>query len=311
MSEAAPAIVSIGECMIELSMSGDQCRRGYGGDTLNTALYLARLGERVAFMTALGDDPYSAGMRAGWQAEGIDTAMVLTAPGELPGIYTIHADADGERSFHYWRDRSAVRRMPHLPGYADLLAIAGEADILYLTGITLALFGDAERATLMAAIDKVLARGAIFAFDPNYRARLWPSAEAARCVIDAFGGRASILLPSLQDEQLLHGAEISAPKVIARWKARGAGEVVVKLGADGCMLTGGAIVAPDDTPIAIDTTGAGDSFNAGYLAARRQGQSPREAARLANRLAGRVVGQHGAIIDVAAMADLIPVPAHG
>jgi 2-dehydro-3-deoxygluconokinase len=93
-------IACIGECMIELTqVSEGQLARGYGGDTLNTAVYLARLGSYVDYISALGDDPWSDEMIAGWRAEGVGTDHVARVSGKLPGLYMIETGADGERRF--------------------------------------------------------------------------------------------------------------------------------------------------------------------------------------------------------------------
>ena len=86
-------VACIGECMIELKQAeGGLYSRGYGGDTLNTAVYLARLGVEVDYITALGDDPMSDEMIAGWAAEGVGTSRVARLHGKLPGIYMIKTD---------------------------------------------------------------------------------------------------------------------------------------------------------------------------------------------------------------------------
>jgi len=109
-------VACIGECMIELKQAeGGLCSRGFGGDTLNTAVYLARLGAGVDYITALGDDVLSDEMIAGWAAEGVGTQRVLRLPGKLPGLYMIQTDAKGERRFFHWRDSAAARSLMDLP----------------------------------------------------------------------------------------------------------------------------------------------------------------------------------------------------
>src|SRR4051812_47840529 len=136
-------IAAIGECMIELSeRRGDQCRIGFGGDTLNTAIYLARLGAPVDYVTALGDDGYSDRMLAAWRAEGVGTAQVLRLPGRLPGLYAIETDAAGERRFYYWRDQAPARALFSLPQTPDLVAALAGYDLIYLSGISLSLYGE-------------------------------------------------------------------------------------------------------------------------------------------------------------------------
>src|SRR3954447_7034899 len=95
--------------MIELrEMADGRFSRGYGGDTLNTAVYLARLGVAVDYVTALGDDLWSDEMLAGWAAEGVGTGQVARLPGRVPGLYIIQTDAHGERRFSYWRDSGVL-----------------------------------------------------------------------------------------------------------------------------------------------------------------------------------------------------------
>ncbi len=110
-------VASIGECMIELRERPDgRLDRSFGGDTLNTAVYLARLGVAVDYVTALGDDPWSDEMVAAWAREGVGTGLARRVPGRLPGLYIIQTDPSGERSFLYWRDSAAARMLfdpPH------------------------------------------------------------------------------------------------------------------------------------------------------------------------------------------------------
>jgi 2-dehydro-3-deoxygluconokinase len=304
-----PGIVSIGECMIEFSRTtaqGEVWLQRYGGDTLNTAVYLSRLGEAVAYLTALGDDPYSAQMRQGWAAEGIDTTLVLTDSDRLPGLYMIQTNVQGERSFHYWRQNSAVRALFDCDGVEQALRRAEEAGLLYLTGITLSLFDQAGRSRLIDLCRKVRARGGKIAFDPNYRARGWAAPEHAREAFAAVASHVDFALPTFEDEAELHG-DRSPEDCLRRWVGWGAAEVVVKLGAEGALAGGpsGAVAVqtePDRWP--RDTTGAGDGFNAAYLVARRRGETPAAAAGRGNQLAGAVVKHTGALIPRHAMPDM-------
>ncbi len=300
-------LVAVGECMLELRAEGDHWRLGHGGDTFNTAVYLARLGEDVAYLTALGDDPFSATMRTAWQAEGLRLDLVLTAPHRLPGLYAIQTDPAGERSFHYWRDQAAVRDLFALPGCAAALDAAAGAQLLYISGITLALFDAAGRAALGTLARRVRDAGGDVVFDPNYRAKIWPSPIAARQAIAAIAPLVTIVLPTFDDEAVLHGdADPGATQ--ARWHAAGVREIIVKLGAAGCMLSDGSVIAPTAPVTPVDTTGAGDAFNAAYLAARRRGGTVADAAAFGNLLAGRVIGWRGAILPREQMPDFAVHP---
>ncbi len=287
-------IVVIGEGMLELVQKGESWQLGHGGDTLNTAIHLARAGHDVAYLTALGSDPLSTDLKARWAAEGLDTALVLEHPSASTGLYAISTDAAGERSFAYWRGSSAARQMFALPGIEAALAAAQRADLIAYSLITLAILPSDAREQLFALCRRVRARGGKIAFDGNYRPRLWASTDEARNARDAAIACADIGLPTLEDESLLSGAA-DADEVAGHWTGLGCGETLVKLGASGCRLPDGAILPPPDVLSPVDTSGAGDAFNGGYLAARMNGASVEQAARAGHTLAGWCVMRAGAI----------------
>jgi 2-dehydro-3-deoxygluconokinase len=294
-------IACIGECMIELTQGcGSELSRGYGGDTLNTAVYLARLGARVDYVTALGDDPFSDEMVAGWQSEGIGTSRVVRVTGKLPGLYAIRTSEDGERSFYYWRDHAAARMLLDLPETDELLTVLADYDLIYLSGITLSLYNDAGRERLVAALRRAQQGKTRIAFDTNFRGRGWPRIEAAQRAYDDMLGVADIVLASTEDLTPLYGKQAEAG-FVDRLKA---GEVVLKLDEPACIVRANGIeqrVEAEPVLQVVDTTAAGDSFAAAYLAARLAGCAPVEAARAGHRLAGVVVGHRGAIIPRDAM----------
>jgi 2-dehydro-3-deoxygluconokinase len=304
-------VASIGECMIELRhRSATDLALAYGGDTLNFAVYLARLSRAAAvavdYVTALGEDPYSHAMLAMWQGEGIGCELVTRLPGRLPGLYTIRTDAHGERTFTYWRSASAARDVLQGAPGARLAERLPAYDLLYLSGITLSILDPAQRERLVAVADQVRARGGRVAFDSNFRPAGWPDRAAARAAFDAMLSRVDIALPTLDDDQALFGVA-DAADCARRLHGLGVPEVAVKLGRNGCWLSSGgqgARVPAEPVARVVDSTAAGDSFNAGYLAARLAGAEPEAGARLGNRLAARVIAHPGAIIPAAAMADL-------
>ena len=301
----------IGECMTELSEHPDgTLLRGFGGDTLNTALYLARLGAPVDYVTALGDDPFSDAMIAAWAAEGVGTDLIPRLADRLPGLYLIQTDDRGERRFFYWRDSAPVRQLFRLPQIRVIEAALCEAELIYFSGITLSLFDASGRDRLFDVLSRARARGVRIAFDTNFRPRVWPDIRVARAVFERAFQASDIVLASVEDHALLHGP--ADPEAVAhRLRAAGVGETVVKLASPAChVITGGAgeLVSADAVADVIDTTAAGDSFAAGYLAARRAGRSPAAAARIGHTLAGAVVGHRGAIIPLAAMPAIKLAP---
>ncbi len=307
---ASPRIVAIGEGMIELAGGlGAAARIGHGGDVLNVAIALSRLGYPPAFLTALGRDPWSEELAGLWHGEGLDTSLIARHPDRVPGLYGITLDAAGERSFTYWRDRSAARDLFALPEADALMAHAAAADLLFLSGITLSLFDDAGRERLGEAAAAVRARGGIVAFDGNYRPRGWPDAATARTAYARFASHVTLALPTAEDEAAMHGAPLSPDAIAQRWHDSGAEDVVVKLGAAGaCVSTaGGVTLVPTDVIAPVDTSGAGDAFDAGYLAGRLAGLSAIHAVRLGHRVAGRTIAHRGAIPPRDAIGDLAPV----
>ncbi len=291
---AGATITVIGEAMLELSRGqGDSWNLRYGGDVINTAVHLARSGDTVRLASALGADAMSADLRAQWEAEGVDTGLVLAAADRLPGLYAIETDATGERTFHYWRSEAAARRMFALPDSEAMVEAAAQSDLLYFSLITLAILPDEGREALLALCAAVKARGGKVAFDGNYRARLWPDATTACHWRDRGIALADIGLPTLADEVEM-GEVDDARDAAARWGAGEGREIIVKLGGEGCLV-GDQLVAPPRRIDVVDSSGAGDAFNAGYLHARLAGAAPVEAALAGHRLAGWNIGRRGAI----------------
>jgi 2-dehydro-3-deoxygluconokinase len=292
-------VASIGECMIEFSETPDGAfRRGFGGDTLNTALYLSRLGVDASYVTALGDDALSEAMLASWRTEGIRTDLVLRVPGRLPGLYMIERDSRGERNFLYWRDRAPARELFDRAD-TSLLDRLARFDWLYLSGISLSLYGDGGRARLRELLATTRRNGGRIAFDGNYRPRGWPDKATARRAFEEILPLVDLAMPTFDDEQALFGDD-SLQQCIDRLRAAGVSEIVVKRGAQGCVVCvdGDCIDVPPPRVVQpVDTTAAGDSFNAAYLAARINGSTPAAAALAGHRLAGAVILSPGAVIE--------------
>src|SRR5262245_11828525 len=296
--------------MMELRHRDDETLTlSFGGDTLNTALYISRLGAaaglRVSYLTAVGDDPYSDGMIAAWQAEGIDTSLVARLRGRLPGLYIIRTNETGERSFSYFRTAAAARDMLKDGRAESLREKVATADCIYLSAITLSILDDGQRENLMVMLETARVRGARVVFDSNYRPAGWPSTDAAIHWMTKAWRRATIGLPTLDDEQKLHG-DAGPVQCAARLRNLGVTEIAVKLGERGCYVASGGkageIVPAVSVANPIDTTAAGDSFNAAYIAGRMSGLDPVAAARKGNELAAIVVQHPGAIIPREALA---------
>ncbi|GAB5453203.1 MAG: sugar kinase [Halioglobus sp.] len=286
-------ICCAGEVMLEMAATGTdgQYTRGVAGDSFNTAVYLARAGLAVSYLTRLGDDRYSADIVDALRAENIDDRFITTCPGRQPGLYLIDNDpVSGERTFSYWREHAPARELFSAP-----LAL-GNVDVFYFTGITLAVTR-ADHDQLLKTLNELRAQGCRILFDPNYRAALWTNVAQAREHCRAVLPLCDTVLPTLEDDRLLWSLE-SASDSAAFYRDLGAEEVVVKGDElNTLVISGGQRFEQRATPVqALDTSGAGDAFNAGYLAARLQDEDVQTAVTQAQALAARVVQHRGAIL---------------
>ncbi|MGE7368003.1 sugar kinase [Neorhizobium sp. NPDC001467] len=296
--------LSIGECMVELSQAGDGLlRRGFAGDTFNTAWYARAClpaDWSVDYFTVLGDDPMSDEMLAMMEKAGIGISHIRRIPGKTPGLYLITLK-DGERTFSYWRDTAAAKK---LAADADHLRTAIEAaDLIYFSGITLGILASEAVDTLLSELRRAKASGKIVAFDPNIRPRLWPvgeeGKEAMLKTIEAGARAATLVLPSFDDEKA-HFGDVDIAATIARYHVLGVPTVVVKDGPGGVTLSFDRKVehvAAVEAKAAVDTTSAGDSFNGGFLSRLLTGETPAKAATHGAAVAATVIGHHGALID--------------
>ena len=295
---AGKGIVAIGECMLELSGKGGQdWRMGFAGDTLNTLWALRALTgpEHAAnYISAFGDDAFSRDQIAFFRANGIGIGESPIIPGARPGIYAITLTG-AERSFTYWRNDSAAKQLASNP---DALAKSLESQALvYFSGITLAILDAASRKVLLDAVAAARKAGSLIAFDANYRPRLWNTPEEARAAIQEALAVTDIALPTFPDEQMLCG-DVSPEATAERLAAAGVAEIVVKNGESPALLRvdSSSRALPAMTVAApVDTTGAGDSFNGSYLAARLAGHDPVEAVKRAHKVAAAVVQVRGAL----------------
>jgi 2-dehydro-3-deoxygluconokinase len=300
-------IISIGECMVELTRRDDDAfDMRVGGDTFNTAIYLARLGAPVSYMTAVGDDPYSGKIIETAQAENVGLDCIHVASGRLPGLYIIETTL-GERNFWYWRDHSPARELFELPGTEANLEALRNAGTIYLSGITLSLYSETGLAYLEEALLGARDNGATVAIDSNFRPAGWHrDLERARRIYARFWPHADIALPSFDDEQALWG-DGDPSQTFERLYEFGVSDVCLKMAERGAIVgteDGAVAVEPADLITPLDTTAAGDAFSAGYLWARLNGQSPVVAAERGNAVAGIVIQHPGAIAPADAMAQL-------
>jgi len=306
MSDKNSRVICVGEVMVELARGNDgRYGQAFGGDTFNTAVYLGRAGVPVTYASAMGDDPYSDALLALATAEGVGTDLIMRVPGRMPGLYMIETDAKGERKFYYWRDNSPARELFELPGWAATAEALLSARLVYFSGVTLSLYSNTGVGRFLAALELARKQGVKVAFDGNFRPRGWKGDVArTRTVFNEALKRVDIALPTFEDEAMLWG-DTNPEATVERLQAFGIGEIVVKNGSSNALCAdknGRELVPVPEVVEPIDTTAAGDSFNAAYLAARLNGQDPVPSAALAHGLAAQVIRHRGAIMPRAAAA---------
>ncbi|UAB73154.1 sugar kinase [Vibrio sp. SCSIO 43132] len=298
----------IGECMIELNGEPfGSMWQTYGGDTLNAAVYLCRELENypnsadVQYVTALGTDALSRGIESRWQDEGINTQSVLKDEKRVPGAYLIQLDQQGERTFLYWRSESAARYLLQHPDFPTLRASTSGSDVAFLSGISLAILPDEDKATLYEWLGELRQSGTEIAFDSNFRPALWEDIDSVKEAYLNVYKNTDITLVTFDDEQALWG-DVSPQDTFSRLNELGVRIVVIRLGEEGCLVqdfsaSNGFIPVPTE-PVkhVVDTTSAGDSFNGAFFAAYLNNQTLDECCKRGNQLAGKVIQHKGAIV---------------
>ncbi|MEL6958851.1 MAG: sugar kinase [Pseudomonadota bacterium] len=302
-----PHVLCIGEAMVEMApLSNGTYQQGYAGDTFNTAWHMAQLlrgRATVGFATRVGRDAISDAFVAEMAEDRLSTDAVQRSTDRTMGLYLISLDGI-ERSFHYWRSMSAARQLADDP---TLLARAFDgADLIHVSGITVAILPPKGRNVLLDALAEARATGTQISFDPNIRPALWSGMDEIRATLPDFFAAADILLPSFDDEHLVWG-DADPVVTLDRLGAPGK-DVIVKNGEDSVHLSVAGTRSEIPTPRAeaiADTTGAGDAFNAGFLAGRLEGRTAEAAVALGQATAATCLAERGARGQKSALATLI------
>lgn len=302
MEGAVMKSIFIGECMVELStLDGGLLQKSFAGDIFNSAVYMKRLMQEeceVSVLTAIGEDQISAEMEAFFMKQGLGVGTVFKSSEGTVGLYMISTDKAGERSFSYWRQNSIARRLMYILENANTTLAGYNADMIFFTGITLAILDLKSREDLLDQISVARKNGAKIAFDPNYRHQLWENKEIAAKWIDRAYQVSDIIFPSLEEEEILFNTA-SVKDCLNRLEKHSIEEIVLKAGTKGMYVQDAeklfhrAFIPADKV---VDTTAAGDSFDGSYLAMRMRGENVDESLANAAEVAAKVVSFPGAII---------------
>ncbi len=291
--------------MIEMQELGPGAiKQTFGGDTLNTAIYCARLADslplKVDYVTAVGCDSFSEKMVRFWEQEGVGSNLVQMIAGERPGLYFIELDSFGERVFHYWRSDAAARKCFEYPGSEKILQQFSEYEAIYLSGISLAILTETSRSALIERLEELSKNGISIFFDCNYRSNLWESVSQATRFYEELYRISEIVFLTTEEVNILFDGD-TRYEAHNRLKEFGVMESVIKDGGRPCSIfTNEDIIEVPAKPVdqVVDTTAAGDSFSAVYMVARSFGCSPCDAAKMAHAIAAYVIRHKGAMAPV-------------
>jgi 2-dehydro-3-deoxygluconokinase len=255
-----------------------------GGAESNLAIALSRLGVSAGWVSLLGDDEPGQLVLDRIRGEGVDTSRVQRVRDLPTGLYLRERVGPDARVYYYRRGSAASTMAPETFD-ADYLE---DAEFLHLTGITPALSEECRVFTLWAARES----GTRVSFDVNYRSRLW-SPEEARAFVEEILPSVGILFVGDDEARALWGRDDEG--LVRELAAAGPREVVLKRGKEGslALVEGRVITQPAFRVEEVDPVGAGDAFDAGYLAGHLWGLPPEERLRAANAMGALSVATLG------------------
>lgn len=267
--------------MLELSCEGDlrvarNFTRNFGGDTYNTAVSAARLGSSVTYVTRIGNDAFAPALQEAMLKENIQLAPPRPVKGAT-GLYLVSVDTEGQREFVYYRKDSAASQLGPDDITPDLIK---SAKIVYSSGITMGI-SDRCRKAVVKAFTLAQELGVMTAFDPNYRELLWQSESRHMDAMSEIMPLVDVFLPSFPEDTMMMVGFNRPEQVLDYFLFKGTKLVVVKAGAQGCYLgyKKEMMHIPAMSVKAIDTTGAGDAFNGGFLHGLANGESLQQCAK--------------------------------
>ncbi len=289
-----PGVVTAGETMV----LGVPARPGrlrhasslelkIGGAESNLAIALSRLGLSAGWMSLIGDDEPGQLVLDRIRGEGVDTSMVRRVPDLPTGLY-LREQVGRETRVYYYRGGSAASTMS---GETFDPAYLRGAEFLHLTGITPALSAECRGFVLWAARE-ARGGGTRVSFDVNFRSKLWSAGEA-RAFAEEVMPQVDLLLIGDEEAAALWGREDE--DLVRELAASGPREVVLKRGGEGSLaLVEGRVITQPAFPVdEVDPVGAGDAFDAGYLAGHLWELDPEERLRVANAMGALSVATLG------------------
>jgi len=269
-------------------------KRGWGGDTSNFIVAVARLGGRAGYICRIGNDEFGESFLDLWRSEGIDASQVIVEDGGFTAVYFISLLPGGGHDFTYFRKNSAASHYSPQDLNPEYLS---KLKIFHSSGISMAI-SDSCRETVLRAADIVKEHGGLFSFDINFRPKLWVP-QYAKPYIDEAIKRSDVLLASKEDVTLLY--DIDVDKFLVKVYESARPEVIaVKLGGEGCIIFDGKkkITVSGFKVSVIDTTGAGDAFDGAFIVGLLENKPLEEIGVFANAVGALTTTGLGAVAPI-------------
>ena len=295
--DAKVDIAIIGECLIELSSNGtladtSTLNKFFGGDTVTTAVAVARLGGNVTYLTQVGNDGFSEFILSSLQKENIDTSLIKSND-EQNGMYIVSRTPEKKELLYYKRKTAATKL-----SISDISEeCIKQLKLIYSTGVVQSLSAS-SRELVRESFKVAKENDVLTAYDPNYTSCFMNSTDTKE-YFEEIVEFTDIIFLSLKNDAAKHYEIDSIDKVVKYFWDKGVKIVIIKSHIDNGYYTGyrGEITFTEfyNTQKAIDTTASGDVFNGGFLYAITNGYAPSEATKFAAVVSGLQTQNYGAI----------------
>ena len=300
MDQQKTDIAIIGECLIELISNGSLAESStlnkyFGGDTVTTAVAVARMGGKVSYVTKVGNDGFSEFILSCLQKENIDTSLIKTND-EQNGMYIIANTQDKKELLYYKRKTAATKLcIEDLP--EDFIK---QTKLIYTTGIVQSL--SASSRELVRESFKIARENEVLtAYDPNYTSCFMSSSDTKE-LLEEIVDYTDIIFLSLKGDAIRLYEIDSIEQIMKYFWNKGVKIVVIKSHIDNGYYTGynGNVSFTEfyNTSKAVDVTASGDVFNGGFLYAVTNGYQPADAAKFASVVSGLQTQNYGAIQSI-------------
>jgi sugar/nucleoside kinase (ribokinase family) len=300
-------VISLGEALIdfislESGVSLEEApgfEKCPGGAPANFAVACSRLGIPTGFIGKVGDDAFGRFLADTLRQNGVDVSQVKYSEFRTALAFVSIAE-DGERHFMFYRRPCADAMLEEVDIDSGYIS---QAKVLHFG--TVGLSESPSREATLKAVEYARESGVKVSFDPNIRFHLWPKdPDEIRDEVIAVAKSSDIFLPSREEAEFLVGMDPA--QALEEFLSWGPGTVGIKLGRDGCLVGQGEqrVEAPGIAAEALDTTGAGDGFDAGFIYGLLQGYPLQKTALNANVVGSLVVRKRGAMTSLPVREDV-------